>query len=117
MYDLHVDAGLRAELGGLGEGVEHAVRLVAQMGEVAPATPLQDVAKLDQLLAPGVRPGRCEQPRRQAQRAGRQGFLEQRLHVLELGRLGRPVLHAHGHQPERVVADQHGEVDRSRRIA
>ena len=87
------------------------------MGEVAPAAPLQDVAKLDQLLAPGVRPGRREQPRRQAQRPGRQGFLEQRLHVLELGRRGRPVLHAHGHQPERVVADQHGEVDRSRRIA
>ena len=116
MHDLHVDAGSRAELGGLGEGVEDAVRFVAQVGEVASPVSLQEVAEFDQFLTPGIRPGRREQARRQAQRPRRQGFGEQLFHVVELGRLGWPVLHVHGHQPERVVADQHGDVDRGRRI-
>ena len=45
------------------------------------------------------------------------GLFEQRLHMLEFGRLGGAVLHAQDHQPERVVADQHGDVDRNRRKA
>jgi hypothetical protein len=114
--DLHVNARALAELDRFRDRVEHAVRLVAQMGKVGRAACLQDLAEFDELLAFGVRSGRREQARRHAVGAGVERFDQQPFHVVELVGFGRAVLHPHGHQAKRVVTDQHDAVDRGRRI-
>ena len=116
MDDLDVHPGPARELDRLLDRIEDGVGFVAQMGEVAGAPALEHTAEGDELLPLGIGAGRGEQPGRHAERAGGERLFEQGRHPGELVRLGRAVLHPHGHQAERVVPDQHRPVDRGRGI-
>ena len=114
MHDLDMDAASFRDVDRLLQRLDHLAGLVAQMGEVAGVVALQHMAERRHLVRPGIGAGRREQPRRHAERAGAQALLQQRDHRVELGLGRRAVRHAHHHQAERVVADQHAGVDGGR---
>ena len=89
--------------------------LVAQVREVAGVVPLEHMAERDHLGRLRIGARRGEQPGRQAERTGGEPLLQQRDHLRKLGRRGRALLHAHDHQAQRVVPDQHAGVHRGRR--
>ena len=101
---------------GLGDGdrfldrFQHCVRFVADVSEVAGVMALDDAAERDHLGGLRVGAGRGEQPRREPERAGVECFLQQRDHLRQFVRRRRPIGHAHDHETERVVTDQHAGV-------
>ncbi len=117
VHDLDMHAALLGDLDCFRERVEHLVRFVAQMREVAGIVALHHAAERDHLVRLGVRAGRGEQAGREPERAGVERLLQQRDHLLQLVRGRRPVRHAHHHQAQRVVADQHAGVHGGRRKA
>ncbi len=76
---------------------------------------LDDVGERDQLVGCRVGAGRGEQAGGEAKRAGLQRLLQERGHRVELGRGRRSRLHAHHHETQRIVADQHAGVHGGRR--
>ena len=115
MHDLDMHAALLADRYCLRDRLDHFVGLVAQMGEIAGIVPLEHMAERDHLGGLRVGAGRREQARRHAERAGIERVFQQRDHLRELGRARRALRHAHHHQAQRVVADQHAGIHRSRR--
>ena len=59
-----------------------------------------------------IEAGWREQAARHADRAGIESLREHFLHMQKLAFAGRPVLHAHRHQAQRVVADLHDRIHR-----
>ena len=115
MHDLDVHAADIGDLDRLFERFQHLVRFIAQVREVAGVVALDRVAQRDHLVRPRVGAGRGEQPRRKAECAGFERLVQERDHALQFVRGRRPVRHAHHHQAQRVVADQHAGIHRGRR--
>ncbi len=114
MHDLDVHAAGLGDVDRLRERLEYLVRFIAQMREIAGIVAFEHVAKRDHLWRFGVGAGRGEEAGREPERAGNEGILEQRDHGVELARGRRAALHAHDHQAQRIVADQHAGIDRGR---
>ena len=112
VHDLHMHAAGFGHVDRLLHRVEHVIGLVAQVGEVGGVVRLQHAAERVHLGGPGVGARRGEQPGGQPERTRAQALFEQIDHLPELGRGGLAVAHAHGHQAQRVVADQHAGVHR-----
>ncbi len=71
----------------------------------------QDVPQGHHFITGGIPTGRREQPRRQTDGTRLQGFCEHRLHVLQFVVARCPIVRAHGHQPQGVMACLHDGVD------
>ena len=115
VHDLDVHAAGLGDRDRLLDRFQDLARFVAQMREVAGIVPLDHVAERDHLVGLRVGARRGEQAGREPERAGRERLLEQCGHGRELVRRRRAVRHAHDHQAQRVVADQHAGVHGGRR--
>ena len=115
MRHLDMDAALLADVYGLRHRLVDAVALVAHMARIAPAMRLHHPAERQHLLRLRIAAGRGEQAGGKPERARLQRLGQHLLHVPELGVRGVAVLHAHRHQPQRVVPGLHDGVQRKRR--
>jgi hypothetical protein len=97
VHDFDVHAARLGDRDRFCDGVQHFVGFVANMGEVARVVAFDDPAERDHLVRSRIGAGRGEQARRQAERAGRERFLQQGGHGIELGAGRRPVCHTHDH--------------------
>ena len=75
------------------------------------------MAERDHLRRRRVGARRREQARGHAERAGLERVFQQRNHLLQFGVARRALCHAHDHQAQRIVADQHAGVHGGRREA
>ncbi len=117
VHDLDMDAAGPGDVDRFLDRCDDVVRLVPEVGEIAGIAAFEHVTQRHHLGALGITAGRCEQPGREAERAGREPFFEQSRHVLELGRARRTCFHAHHVKPQGVMTDQHAGVDRGLRKA
>ena len=115
MHDLDMHAALFADCDRFLDRLDHFVRFIAQMGEIAGVVALEHVAERDHFVGRRVGAGRREQARRHPERAGLERVFQKRDHLRQLGRARRALGHAHDHQAQRVVADQHAGIHRSGR--
>ena len=112
MGDLNMDPAALADIDGFGHRIVDGVQLVADMRRISGAMLFQDLAERPHLFGFGIEPRGCEQPARHAERAGIERLREHFLHMEKLAVAGRPVLHAHRHQTQRVVSDLHDGIHR-----
>jgi hypothetical protein len=117
MHDLHMNPRRAPDGDRLVERVEHRVRLVAQMGEIAPAFRLHDLRQRDHLVGGGKSAGRREKAGRETIRSRVERLGQKRRHCLEFLARGVAIGEAHDHQPQCVVADQRHDIGGSRRKA
>ena len=117
VHDLDVNlAGFR-DVDRFLQRVEDLVQFVAQMREIAAVMALHDAAQRDDFVCGRIRARRREQAGGKSERTGPQALVEQITHRLQFAGRRRTIVHAHHHQAQRIVADQHAGVHRGRREA
>ena len=97
MHDLDMDREGSGSRDCLLDRLQHPVRLVADMGEIAGVVTRHDRDEGHDLGGLGKAAGRGEQAGRQSQRAGAQPLVQQRAHLVEFGRGRGAVFQPHDH--------------------